>query len=255
MTRIFEITEYLECLKKEMIGCLKKWGARMEGKREACLKALEADDRKHTADTAFAAAAALGEYAYDAASGTDAEEVEELSGDILDIIFCLRYREIYEHAPDMPEGRIRYFCQVLLRLLPYMNTGDHEIQKFAYSDFICIYTDGILETVSVWLGSDANAESVYKETQAKCYFNTDAAPKEILELCLLDTLNHLLFIENETNDTGRKGFFLDLCKLSGLFQEILDVFSQWADKDDAEGMPYYNIFKIGSWIPDFLQEP
>lgn len=214
MMGIFEIAEYSVSLKKEMTDCLKRWGSGMEGKRESCLMTLEADSRKHTADAAFAAAAALGEYAYDAASDTDAAEVEELSGDILDIIFCLRYREIYEHAPDMPKGRIRYFCQVLLRLLPYMNTGDHVIQKFAYSDFICIYTDGILETVSVWLGSDANAESVYKETQAECYFNTDAAPKEILELCLLDTLNHLLFIENETNDTGKKGFFLDLYKLS-----------------------------------------
>ena len=68
----------------------------MEGKREACLRALEADDRKHTADTAFAAAAALGECAYDASAGTDAEEVDERAGDILDIIYCLRYREVFE---------------------------------------------------------------------------------------------------------------------------------------------------------------
>ena len=118
MTRIFEITEYLKGLKKEMTGCLKRWGTGMEGKREACLMALEADDRKHSADAAFAAASALGEFARAAASDTNAEEVEKKAGDILDIIYCLRYREVYEHAPDMPEDRIRHFCQILLRLLP-----------------------------------------------------------------------------------------------------------------------------------------
>lgn len=255
MTRIFEITEYLKGLKKEMTGILKRWGARMEGKREACLMALEADDRKHTADTAFAAAAALGEYAYDAASGTNAVEVEERVGDILAIIFCLRYREVYEHAPDMPEERIRHSCQILLRLLPYMSTGTQEIMEFAYDDFICVYVDGVSEIISAWLSSDKKAEEMYNDTLAESPFIACAGSKDGLELFIFDTLNHLLFAVNESEDIGKKEFFLDLYRLSGLFQEVLHVSAQWDEERESKGDPYYGVYKIGSWIPEFLRNP
>lgn len=255
MMRIFEITEYLESLKKEMTGCLKRWGSGMEGKREACLRALEADDRKHNSDTAFAAAATLGGFAHAAASGTDAEEIEKKAGDILDIIYCLRYREVYEHAPDMPEERIRHFCQILLRLLPYMSTGTQEIMEFAYDDFICIYADGVSEIVSAWLGSDKKAEAMYEEALAESPPAICAGSKDTLELFIFDTLNHLLFAANESKDIGKKEFFLDLYRLSGLFQEVLHISAQWSEKREAEGAPYYSVYKIGSWIPEFLRNP
>lgn len=255
MTRIFEITEYLKGLKKELTGCLKRWGTGMEGKREACLMALEEDDRKHNADAAFAAASALGEFAHAAASGTDAEEVEKKAGDILDIIYCLRYREVYEHAPDMPEERILHFCQILLRLLPYMSTGTREIMEFAYDDFICIYADGVDETVSTWIGSDKKAEEIYKEVLDESPLIACAGSKDTLELFIFDTLNHLLFAVNESEDIGKKEFFLDLYRLSGLFQEVLHVSAQWDEERETKGDPYYGVYKIGSWIPDFLREP
>lgn len=255
MTGIFEITGHLEGLKKEMAGCLKRWGAGMEGKREACLRAIEADYREDTADTAFVASAALGDFAYAAASGTNAEEIEERVGDILDIIFCLRYREIYEHAPDMPEDRIRYFCQILLELLPYMSTGDREIMEFAYDDFICIYVDGVDETVSTWIGSDEKAEEVYKEVLAEAPLISCAGSKDTLELFIFDTLNHLLFAVNESEDIDKKDFFLDLYRLSELFQEVLHVSAQWDEERESKGDPYYSVYKIGSWIPEFLRNP
>lgn len=71
-----------------------------------------------------------------------------------------RYREVFDSALDMPAARIKYFCNMLLKLWPAVEEGDWESRRLTYDDFFSIYMKGVDKTFSAWCIHDRKTEEM-----------------------------------------------------------------------------------------------
>lgn len=92
------------------------------------------------------------------------------SGKRRGLVFRRRYSKVFEAAPDMPAARVKYFCGILLKLVPLIAEGDWEHRCFAYDDFCNIYMEGVDLTAQDWCRFDQGIEKIEDSVQTEYPF-------------------------------------------------------------------------------------
>ena len=140
--------------------------------------------------------------------------------------FRAKYQDIFDSAPDMPfPARIKYFCQVLLDLLPCLKESAFETACMAYDDFFNFYADGIDLTLSDWCRHDPKTEALMDEVVNGYPFLQVEISVENMVGLLHGTLLNIHLIHPEEGPAAKKAFLWELVRLFEICRWMLYVFS------------------------------
>lgn len=168
-------------------------------------------------------------------------------------IFRKRYGKIFAGAPDIPAARIKYFCGILLMLVPYVAEGDWEHRCFAHDDFCRICGDGVDETLQDWCRYDPEMEQIERSVMMEYCVNLKVT-RHNMRLLLTDAIKEIISIAPEVSDTEKKEFVRKLYKLFEICRRIMDIFMDELEKRQEAGTDWIDYDKLESWVPEFVQE-
>ena len=196
-------------------------------------------DRKKTKKDCLAALNTLEKYMSDEGLNSNIRKMDQQ--------FYGKYQDILAAAPELPAARIKYLSEVLLRLYPYMFSGDWETRYFAFMDFEDFFTFEFDPAVCKYkeINSISDGTINLPVIQSPC-----SEPEEELRDCLKTLIS--LIPEKNTGDCSKIVRQAD--RLFHIYYSILLMFSDELDARINQGLPQLNCYERVNWMPPALTD-
>lgn len=225
MDSIIEMNQYLERKKEEKEAEAQREVERTGEVYERACAAVEADDSLENVEAMLAAGADLAWALCQTEAGQYLMEAEEKRNKALQE----KFKEVFEAAPDLPFARIKYFCPLMLDLVPAVMEGDRKDRSVAFDDFFYVFTDGIDMAVSAWSCYDQRVEDCIDELRMEYPILQPDTIRENIESLLTEILQKMAsFVISD--DTARKDFLREYVKLFQVCRELVYMFGEEVEK-------------------------
>lgn len=225
MDSIIEMNQYLERKKEEKEAEAQREVERTEEVYEQACAAVELDDSLENVEAMLAAGADLAWALCQTEAGQYLMEAEEKMNKALQE----KFKKVFEEAPDLPLARIKYFCHIMLDMVPTVAVGDWEDRFDASDDFFYLYNDGVNMAVSSWGCYDRRVDECIDDLMMEYPILEPDTIRANIKPLLTGILQKMASFEI-ADDAARKDFLREYVKLFQVCRELVYMFAEEVEK-------------------------